>query len=91
LEFRNGRREEVPFDKLADYVTQLTNESEAVAKTIKEAIVYYPSPYCQNNVDVYDTPGLNDSNAMTDVTLSVLPRTDAAIMVILAQSPFSPP
>lgn len=89
LEFKNGRREEVPFDKLADYVTQLTNESEAVAKTIKQAIVYYPSPYCQNNVDVYDTPGLNDSNAMTDVTLSVLPRTDAAIMVILAQSPFS--
>lgn len=88
LRFKDGRQEDVQFDRLDVYVTQLTNESLAVAKTIEEAIVYYPSHYCQNNVDVIDTPGLNDDSAMTDVTLSILPRIDVAIMVILAQSPF---
>ncbi|TVR66663.1 MAG: dynamin family protein [Candidatus Competibacteraceae bacterium] len=89
VRFRDGREETIPFDDLKDYVTKLTPEAEALAQTIEEAVIYYPSPYCQNNVDVYDTPGLNDDEAMTRVTLSVLPETDAAILVISAQAPFS--
>lgn len=89
LRFKDGRQNEVPFDKLEAYITKLTEESLEVAKTIAEAVVYYPSHYCQNNVDVIDTPGLNDDASMTDVTFSILPKIDAAIMVILAQAPFS--
>jgi predicted GTPase len=88
LRFKDGHQEDVPFDRLDAYVTKLTDEAETVAKTIAEATVYYPSPYCQNNVSVFDTPGLNDEAAMTEVTLSILPKIDAAIMVILAQAPF---
>lgn len=88
LRFKDGRQEEVPFDKLDGYITKLTDESEAVAKTIKEALVHYPSPYLQNHVEVFDTPGLNDDASMTEVTLSILPRIDAAIMIILGQAPF---
>lgn len=88
LRFKDGRQEEVPFDKLDGYITKLTDESEVVAKTIKEALVHYPSPYLQNHVEVFDTPGLNDDAAMTEVTLSILPKIDAAIMIILAQAPF---
>lgn len=89
VEFRDGRSETVPFERLADYVTKLSPDSATLAATVKQATIYYPTPYCQNNVDVIDTPGLNDDKSMTDVTLSVLPSIDAAIMVILAQSPFS--
>ena len=87
--FRDGREEEVAIDKLADYVTKLTPEAEETAANVKEAVVYYPVHYCQNNVDIIDTPGLNDEANMTEVTLSVLPQVDAAIMVVMAQSPFS--
>ncbi|WP_341528342.1 dynamin family protein [Nostoc sp. UHCC 0302] len=87
--FKNGEETQVPIDKLSDYVTKLTPESETTAESIKEAVVSYPIPYCQNNIEVIDTPGLNDDQNMTEVTLSVLPQVDAAIMVILAQSPFS--
>ncbi|PPJ63947.1 dynamin family protein [Cuspidothrix issatschenkoi] len=87
--FKDGNQEQIPIEKLNDYVTKLTPESEITAQSIKEAIVYYPIPYCQNNIDVIDTPGLNDDQNMTEVTLSVLPQVDAAIMIILAQSPFS--
>nr|VFK26233.1 MAG: Dynamin family protein [Candidatus Kentron sp. MB] len=89
LQFKNGEKKDIPFDKLEAYVTKLSDESAAIAKTIEEATVFYPSHYCKNNVEIIDTPGLNDSAAMTEVTLSVLPKIDVAIMVILAQSPFS--
>lgn len=89
VEFKDGETEEVPIDRLPEYVTKLTDESEKMSERVKEATVYYPVNYCRNNVDIIDTPGLNDDKSMTDVTLSVLPRVDAAIMVIMATSPFS--
>ncbi|NLE13864.1 MAG: hypothetical protein GX628_09365 [Clostridiales bacterium] len=89
IEYRDGRKEEIEIEKLAEYVTKLTEESEQRAATVKMATVYYPTNYCKNNVDIIDTPGLNDDSAMAEVTLSVLPTIDAALFVIMAQSPFS--
>ena len=89
VEFKDGRRERVAVEQLADYVTKLTPESKAIAATIQEAVVYYPVDYCKNNIDIIDTPGLNDDPSMTEVTYSILPKVDAAILVIMAQSPVS--
>ena len=89
IEYRDGNTEDVEIEKLAEYVTKLTEESEQRAATVKMATVYYPTNYCKNNVDIIDTPGLNDDSAMAEVTLSVLPQIDAALFVIMAQSPFS--
>lgn len=87
--YKDGHQEKISIDKLAEYVTKLTSFSEEIAKNIKEAVVYYPVSYCQNNVEIIDTPGLNDDEVMTDVTLSVIPKVDAAIMVISTLAPFS--
>ncbi|MGB5714173.1 MAG: dynamin family protein, partial [Waterburya sp.] len=87
--FKDGREEEVGIERLKEYVTKLTEESEKTAANVKEAVVYYPVNYCQNNVDIIDTPGLNDEEKMDEVTLAVLPEVDAAIMVIMALAPFS--
>ncbi|MDJ0733336.1 MAG: dynamin family protein [Nostocaceae cyanobacterium] len=89
VEFKDGRKKNVAIDKLADYVTKLTPEAEAIAANVKEAVVYYPANFCKNNVDIIDTPGLNYDPNITEVILSVLPKVDAAILVIMAQSPFS--
>ncbi len=89
IEFHDGHSEDIEIDKLNDYVTKLTPESEEMSRTVKVATVYYPINYCKNGVTIIDTPGLNDDEAMTSVTLSVLPETDAAIMVMMAGSPFS--
>jgi hypothetical protein len=83
------RVETIGIEALSDYVTKLTPESEQRAADIKEAVVRYPIKYCRDKADIIDTPGLNDDEAMTDVTMSVLPTVDAALLVILAQSPFS--
>ena len=89
VEYKDGRKEQIGIEELDNYVTKLTRESEERAKTIKEAVVYYPINYCKNGVTIIDTPGLNDDADMTEVTMSVLPTIDAALMVIMAQAPFS--
>ncbi len=89
VEYKNGAEEKVDINKLADYVTKLSYESEKTAETVKQATVYYDTAFCKNNVDIIDTPGLNDDEQMTNVTLSILPEIDAAVFVISANSPFS--
>jgi len=82
--------EDIPIGQLAEYVTKLTPQAEAIASRIREAVVYYPLPYLQtNNLDFIDTPGLNDELGQTEITMEVLGRVDAAIMVIMATSPFA--
>ena len=89
VEYKNGTSEKVDINHLADYVTKLSYESEKTAETVKEATVYYDTEFCKNHVDIIDTPGLNDDEQMTNVTLSILPEIDAAVFVISANSPFS--
>lgn len=88
ISFKDGTNTEVPVEELRNYVTKLTEESAQTAETIKEATVFYPLNYCKNNVDIIDTPGLNDDENMTQVTLSVIPQVDISIMAIMALSPF---
>ena len=89
IQYKDGKIEEIGIDELNKYVTKLTKESKERAQNIKEATVYYPVNYCKNGVTIIDTPGLNDEECMTEVTMSVLPQIDAAIMVVMANSPFS--
>ena len=89
VEYKNGDIETVEVNELENYVTKLTFESEKKAETVREATVYYDTDFCKNNVDIIDTPGLNDDEQMTSVTLSILPEVDAAVFVISANSPFS--
>ncbi len=88
ISFKNGEKLEVPVEELRNYVTKLTEESAQTAETISEATVFYPLNYCKKNVDIIDTPGLNDDENMTNVTLSVIPQVDISIMAIMALSPF---
>jgi predicted GTPase len=83
------RVEEIAIDELENYVTKLTPEAKNNAAQIEEAVIHYPTEYCRHNVDIIDTPGLNDDETMTAVTMSVIPKVDAAILVIMPESPFS--
>lgn len=87
--FKDGRRQEVPVDSIKEYVTKITDESAAMAQTVELAIVEYPCPFCQNNVEIIDTPGLNDDERMDEISESVIPELDAVVMVLSAIAPFS--
>ena len=87
--FKNGTSREIPVDDLSKYITKITKESEEVAATVDRSIVYYPCPFCQNGVEIVDTPGLNDDERMTAISEQVIPTLDAIIMVLVPDSPFS--
>ena len=90
LHFHDGRPvQTIPLDHLSEYVTKHTESSLAAAAAIREAVIQYPLRFCKNGVDIIDTPGLGDEATMTAVTMRVLPEVDAAIFVIMADSPFS--
>lgn len=89
VNYKDGKSEIIGMNELSEYVTKLTKEGEARARTIKETVIEYPTSICRNYVDIIDTPGLNDNEEMTAVTLALLKNIDAAIVAISAKSPFS--
>lgn len=89
IHFKDGTTTSVDVEDLSKYVTKLSKESEELAETVDDAVVYYPCSFCQNGVQIVDTPGLNDDEKMNAVSEQVVPNLDAIIMVISADAPFS--
>lgn len=89
LILRDGTIKPIGIEELPRYVTKLSPEDEERAALVEEAIVYYPCKFCQNGVDIIDTPGLNDDDRMSRITEEVIPKLDAVIMVVTHDSPFS--
>ncbi len=89
INFKSGEVKEIPVEELTDYVTKLTSESEQQSSLVEDAVVYYPCRFCQDGVQIVDTPGLNDSERMDAVAEAVIPTLDAIIMVLVPGAPFS--
>lgn len=89
IAFRDGTQQEIPIEELVDYVTKTTSDGEVRALSIKEATVYFPTVICQNHIDIIDTPGLNDEDRMTQITIEMIANVDAVIVPIHARAPFS--
>lgn len=91
LSFKDGSVKTVLPEELGNYVTKLSTAAEDTARQIEESVIYYPIPQCQsvNQFFLVDTPGLNDDVEMTAITLRGLRSCDVAIMLIMADSPFS--
>ena len=85
---RTPRPKDVSVEELSGYVTKLTSESEEQASMVEDAVVYYPCKFCQDGVEIIDTPGLNDDERMDKISESVIPMLDAIIMVVVPGSPF---
>lgn len=83
------RTHTIPLKQLSDYVTKLNPDAKRMSAQIEEAVIKYRTPFCRDNVDIYDTPGLNDDPTMTSVTMSIVPRINAAILIIHSDIPFS--
>lgn len=90
LRWKDGRPvQKIEVDQLSSYITKLTDASSANAQKIEEAVVEYPCRFCENNVDLIDTPGMNDNDDMNNVTISGLSGIDLAIVTLEPSSPVS--
>lgn len=81
--------EEISVEDLASFVTKMTAESSKKASEIYEAVVEYPTMLCYNDVDLIDTPGMNDEDEMNSITINRLENIDLAIVAINAMYPYS--
>jgi len=87
--YKDGTSETKSIEELVDYATKFDAEKEKTAERINEILVRYPSVLCKNNIEVFDTPGLNDDEKMSNITLDILGDIDAAVMVVSACLPMS--
>ena len=89
IRYRDGHTEENTVAQLMEYATKYDEQKAKRAAAVEEIEVSYPSPFLKNHIDIIDTPGLNDTDKMTEVTLGVLGEVDAALVVISANYPIS--
>lgn len=89
LRMKDQTIHEIPIDDLKRYITKISEESLENARQIEEAVVEFPSMFCSNHVELIDTPGLNDNDEMTQLTVSRLKDIDLAIVTVSVLYPFS--
>ncbi len=82
----HGEPKRVSVEELAQTLTLSANEEENHRRqaTYKLAEVRYPSSLCENNVEIVDSPGLNESAMRTEITSGYIRQSDAAIFVLSA-------
>jgi HPt (histidine-containing phosphotransfer) domain-containing protein len=54
---------------------------ERQQSTLDRLVLGLPQEICRNGVRLYDTPGLNENGARSEITYGVLPEMDAAIVL----------
>lgn len=89
VHFKDGTEKEIGVGDLPRYVTMLDEESETMSATVEDAAVYCPCGLCRNGVEIVDTPGRNLDRRRDQINEEILPRLDAAVMVIVSGFPFS--
>ena len=85
----NGAETIQPQTTIPEIVAELDRLTRDPQTSIQEAIVRLPLDICRDGVDLIDTPGLNDCEAMNQVTFSILPNVDAAVLLLIPESPLS--
>ena len=80
--------EEVPVEKLAQFVTEKGNPGNCMH--IKNAYVEVPVPFLRRGLEFVDTPGVGSAiEANTATTLRFLPKCDAVLFVTSVDTPFT--
>ncbi len=81
---------EVPYDHMSEYLTIpiFAEDDAAESKSPYYSMeLFYPSPILGENVEIIDSPGLNEHNERTAVTLEYLDKADAIIFLMTANQP----
>lgn len=78
---------EIPYDKMEDYVVIPVgkDQAEAIKETPFEKVeLFWPMDLLKNGVEIIDTPGLNEAESRTKVTMEYLRKADAIIFLLVA-------
>lgn len=79
----------VPIERLRDHVVIGDDEDTPAPPAYRRIEVYYPLPLLHNNVEIVDSPGLNEHRLRNEIALDYLPRADAVVMVLSCEQQLS--
>ncbi|WP_375490849.1 dynamin family protein [uncultured Nostoc sp.] len=77
---------EIPIDELENYVVIKDDDAEQEIRQSPYSHIelFWPIELCRNNVEIIDSPGLNESEVREEVTINYLPEVDAILFVMSA-------
>lgn len=81
---------DIPYDEIEDYavIPMGKDPKESLLESPYEKIeLYWPLDILQNDVEIIDSPGLNENETRTKVTLEYLSNADAVLFLISSLSP----
>lgn len=80
-----------PRESFADKLLAMVSlDKQKKIDEISYADISYPLDFCQDNVNVVDTPGTNDLNTgRMDITYNYVEKADAVILVMAANQPLT--
>ena len=80
---------EIPYDEIEDYVVIPIGADEKSTKMqspYEKLELFYPLDLLKNGVEIIDSPGLNEDETRTRVTMEYLSRVDAILYVLNANA-----
>lgn len=80
---------EIPYDEIKDYVVIPMGADEKQMKLqspYEKVELFYPLEILKNGVEVIDSPGLNEDETRTRVTMEYLQKVDAILYVLNANA-----
>ncbi len=85
--FENNRTENVPVEKVADFVAEEKNPNNE--KGVTKVVIYTPNPILKK-ITLIDTPGVGSSlEHNTEATLRFVDKIDAAIFILSTDIPIT--
>ena len=75
---------EIPVERIEEFVVieRGKDQEESVSRSPYEKLdLFWPLQMCRNNVEIIDSPGLNEHGLRTKVTTEYVPYVDAVIFV----------
>ncbi|MCB9743448.1 MAG: dynamin family protein [Alphaproteobacteria bacterium] len=85
-----GEPMRVPVSELKRFVVLQDDDPDTLRKSPYARIeLAFPLPLLENNVELVDSPGLNEHQVRTEVAMDWLPKADALLMVLSAEMALS--
>ena len=78
---------EIPYNEIKSYVTIPLGEDPKIAlmtSPYEKVELFWPMELLKNGVEIIDSPGLNEAEARTKVTMEYLTKADAIIFLLIA-------
>ncbi len=79
----------IPYDEIEDYVVIPMGADEKQMKLqspYEKVELFYPLEFLKNGVEIIDSPGLNEDETRTKVTMDYLGKVDAVLYVLNASA-----